>query len=214
MTHTKTLSTSHASKTLGERTLWSLSLDFAPGTMTSIVGPSGSGKTTLLNCLGLLDPLSSGSISYGDRQIQDSGAAEQRRLRRESFGYLFQNYALVEQWSVQRNLLLPLRRLPVSSREREARIAKALRKVGLRGREKSPVHSLSGGEQQRVALARLTLHEPDVVFVDEPTASLDDANADLVLAHLMALAEGGATVIVSTHDPRFQEISHATVELG
>jgi putative ABC transport system ATP-binding protein len=202
-------------KQIGDRTLWKeVSHTFDPGSFTCLTGPSGCGKTTLLNCLGLLEPLTSGTITYGGARIDNASARRVRGLRRESFGYLFQNFALVEQWTVYENLQVPLRAARTPKARHGELIGQALESVGLTGRAEAAVHTLSGGEQQRVALARLQLHEPSVVLVDEPTASLDDQNTRMVLERLQHLADGGAVVIVSTHDPAVRDAAMHDVDLS
>ncbi len=202
------------SKTVEGRTLWAgLSLRLAPGSTTALVGPSGAGKTTLLNCLGLLEPVSSGALRYAGVDVTGARGARRRRLFRESFGFMFQGFGLVEQWSVLDNLVVPLHGSRISRRERDGQAERALDVVGLGGRGDDRVHVLSGGEQQRLAFARLLLHRPEVVFVDEPTASLDPANGEALLALLSVVADGGAIIVISTHDPLVRERVDATIDL-
>jgi putative ABC transport system ATP-binding protein len=178
-------------KSFGPDPLWSgLSFRVDRGEMLALTGPSGAGKSTLLNCLGLLERVDSGAIQVGGRSITNLRAAGRRRFRRDTVGYLFQNYALIENASVDANLAVAGRR--------EA-FASALRAVGLDGRGPEPVHRLSGGEQQRVAVARLLVRKPAVILADEPTAALDTDNTDLVLTLLRELADGGCAVVVATH---------------
>jgi len=178
-------------KAFGPNPLWSgLSFSVERGEMLALTGPSGAGKSTLLNCLGLLERVDSGTIRVGGRSVTNLQAAGRRRFRRDTLGYLFQNYALIENASVDANLAVAGRR--------EA-FAAALRAVGLEGRGPEPVYQLSGGEQQRLAVARLLVKKPTVVLADEPTAALDTDNTDLVLTLLRELAEGGCTVVVATH---------------
>jgi putative ABC transport system ATP-binding protein len=178
-------------KSYGPSPLWSgLSFSVERGEMLALTGPSGAGKSTLLNCLGLLERLDSGTIRVGGRSITDLRAGDRRRFRRDVLGYLFQNYALIENATVDDNLAVAGRR--------EA-FASALQTVGLAGRGREPVRRLSGGEQQRVAVARLLVKKPTVVLADEPTAALDTGNADLVLGLLRELASGGCAVVVATH---------------
>lgn len=210
--HAEILSTASLSKSFDGRALWTdLDLEFAPGTMTSLVGPSGCGKTTLLNCLGLLEAPTSGSIEYGGQQLSLSN---RRRLYRETFGFLFQNNGLVDQDSVRSNLCMSPTVGRMSRKDRALTISSALDRVGLAGRESDPVFRLSGGEQQRVALARLILHDSRVIFVDEPTASLDEANSFHVIDVLRGIAAAGGTVIAATHDPLFVQECDRTVSVG
>ena len=200
-------------KQIDNKTLWSgLDVTFLPGTITALVGPSGAGKTTLLNCLGLLEPLTEGTLTYNGVPLSSRGR-QRRSLYRKSFGFMFQNFGLIEQWDVFDNLSVPLRAGRVPKRERNRRIEDALALVELSGRQNDPVHVLSGGEQQRVAFARLVLHQPEVVFVDEPTASLDALNGDHIIDLLRKLTAAGAIVIVSTHDSHVRDRADSILEL-
>lgn len=167
-----------------------LSFTVEQGEMLALTGPSGAGKSTLLNCLGLLERVDSGTIRVGDQTITNLRAGGQRRFRSDTLGYLFQNYALIENATVDANLAIAGRR--------EA-FAPALQAVGLAGRGQDPVYRLSGGEQQRLAVARLLVKKPTVVLADEPTAALDTDNTDLVLTLLRRLAEDGCAVVIATH---------------
>ncbi|UZN02502.1 ABC transporter ATP-binding protein [Cellulomonas sp. S1-8] len=185
-------------KSFGQRTLWrDLSFTASAGDLVALTGASGSGKSTLLNCLGLLEAATSGRIEVEGRDITRLRAGGARRFRRDSVGYLFQSYALVENASVRANL-----EIAVGGRRRASRPAleEALDQVGLGGRGREPVYRLSGGEQQRVALARLLVRQPRVVLADEPTGSLDADNGRMVVESLRDLAKGGCAVVVATHD--------------
>ncbi|MFB8763445.1 ABC transporter ATP-binding protein [Nocardiopsis alba] len=182
-------------KSFGARTLWKdLDLSVEPGRMLALVGASGSGKTTLLNCMGLLERPSGGSIRFRDTDVTRLGPGGQRRFRRDHLGYLFQNYALIENATVKANLDVAARRGDRSD------TADALERVGLGGREKEKVHHLSGGEQQRVALARLIVKRPSLVLADEPTGALDHANGAMVVDVLRRMSREGRAVVIATHD--------------
>ncbi|MFI5783517.1 ABC transporter ATP-binding protein [Nocardia sp. NPDC051570] len=176
------------------------------GQLATISGPSGSGKTTLLNCLALLDRPTEGRILHDRTDMTALGRRGSRRYRRDNIGYLFQHYALIEDATIADNLRLAL----TTRGDRSARYHEALDRVGLAGREKDRVYQLSGGEQQRVALAQLLLKNPPILLADEPTAALDNANADMVIDTLRKLATAGATVIVATHNDRIR--THADIE--
>lgn len=209
------LTTTALTKRFGDRRLWAdVDLKFDAGSLTALIGPSGSGKSTLLNCLGLLEEPSSGSIEAEGVDLTSLGMGGRRRFRRDKLGYLFQNYALIENATVGQNLDVALRARRVrGTRAREARIA-ALERVGLAGREGDRVSRLSGGEQQRVALARLMVKEPVLVLADEPTGALDSDNADVVVATLRELARDGACVVIATHDDRVRDQCDETVSVA
>lgn len=198
-------------KSFGPRTLWhGLSFTAAAGDLVAVTGASGSGKSTLLNCLGLLEPVTSGRIEIAGRDVTHLRGGAARRLRRDTLGYLFQSYALVENASALANL-----EIAVGGRRRASRavLEDALAHVGLGGRGGEPVYRLSGGEQQRVALARLVARRPRVVLADEPTGSLDAANGRMVVESLRELAAGGCAVVVATHDPQVAAACTAVVAL-
>ncbi|WP_159944647.1 MULTISPECIES: ATP-binding cassette domain-containing protein [unclassified Nocardiopsis] len=189
------LTVENLSKSFGPRTLWeNLDLTVEAGRMLALVGASGSGKTTLLNCMGLLERPSGGRILFEGTDVTRLGPGRQRRFRRDKLGYLFQNYALIENATIRANLNVARRR---STRPDYAR---TLERVGLAGREKDKAHFLSGGEQQRVALARLMVKEPRLVLADEPTGALDAANGGMVIGALREMAHEGCAVVIATHN--------------
>ena len=197
----KTLAVRGLTKRMGERVLWSgLNLEFLPGQMTALTGRSGCGKTTLLNVLGLLERPTGGVITYGAHNLIDGSPRTRRLMHRNVMGFMFQNYALVEQWTVARNLQLALRCVGVAASERRRLIRRALHVVHLDGYDKRLVYTLSGGEQQRVAIARIVIRSPRIVLADEPTAALDADNRAGVMHHLRRFADDGAIVIYTTHN--------------
>lgn len=187
------ITTENLTKSFGERHLWrDLALTLHGGRMLALVGVSGSGKTTLLNCLGLLEPPTDGRIVFQGRDLANAGPGRRRRFRRDHLGYLFQDYALIDNATVRANL-------DVARKTDAADRAAALERVGLDGREKEIVHRLSGGEQQRVALARLMVKKPSVVLADEPTGALDEANTAMVMDVLGEMGQHGCAVVIATH---------------
>ncbi|MFG2545796.1 ABC transporter ATP-binding protein [Streptomyces sp. NPDC048594] len=193
-------------KTFGSRTLWSdVTVDIDRGRMLALAGLSGSGKSTLLNCLGLLDRPTAGAILHDGADITRFGRQEARRFRRDVLGYLFQNYALIDNATVADNLEVARARRRGRRSHTGVGVAGALDRVGLAGREREKVHRLSGGEQQRVALARLMVKEPSLVLADEPTGALDHANADVVIDVLREMSDAGCAVVIATHDDRVRD---------
>ncbi|UJW56146.1 ATP-binding cassette domain-containing protein [Bacillus sp. A116_S68] len=184
-------------KTFGERALFTdFNLSVPEGAFLAITGESGTGKTTLLNMLSLLEKPDNGDITI-DSKINPS-KREIMLLRRHTIGYLFQNYALIPNETVEKNIALALR----YQKERAWKdvIAETLERVGLKGFEKKKVYTLSGGEQQRVAFARMIAKDCRYIFADEPTGNLDSKNADHIFSLLEETHRQGKTVLLVTHD--------------
>src|SRR5690625_857091 len=196
-------------KSFGSLTLWEdLDLTVEAGRMLALVGASGAGKTTLLNCMGLLETPTEGQVLFEGTDLTRLGPGARRRLRRDHLGYLFQNYALIENATVRDNLDVARRR------GRGGDPAQALERVGLGGREKESVHHLSGGEQQRVALARLLVKQPSLVLADEPTGALDRDNGTMVVEHLRKMSRDGCPVVVATHNDRVRDACDTVFDVG
>lgn len=201
-------------KSMGTRTLWSnLNLHCHPGELIALTGESGCGKTTLLNILGLLERPSTGTITYGDQTLTNCSPRVVRLMHRNVMGFMFQNYALVEQWTVKRNLLLALRSIGAPLRSRNAIIRKALRQVHMERYANRLVYTLSGGEQQRIAIARLLIRSPHIVLADEPTAALDIDNRSMVMGHLRSFADAGSIVIYTTHNQEDADAADQVITL-
>jgi putative ABC transport system ATP-binding protein len=202
------------SKRFGARTLWhDLKFSVGQGEMLALVGPSGSGKSTLLNCMGLLDRPTAGAVHYVGKDITRFSRREARLFRRDVLGYLFQHYALIENATLEENLdVVAKPRHPVPGRP-GVTITEALDRVGLGGRKGEQVHCLSGGEQQRVAVARLLVQQPALVLADEPTAALDSANAAMVLGMLREMSSAGCAVVIATHDDAVRDACDAVFDV-
>ena len=189
----------------GKRTVHALrgvSLNAARGEMVALMGPSGCGKSTLLNIIGGLDRASEGSVIVdgADLSILDDNTLS--RLRREKIGFIFQFFNLLPTLTAQENVALPLHLARIRRDEAAARSAELLRTVGLEDRLDHLPDELSGGEQQRVAMARALALRPPVILADEPTGNLDSKTGEEVLLLLKKLqAQFGVTVIMVTHDP-------------
>jgi putative ABC transport system ATP-binding protein len=184
----------------GQQVLHDESVCAKPGRTLALVGPSGSGKTTLLNVLSLLRRVDGGTVLVGG---QDATAWDDRRRRRfwqEHAAFVFQDYGLIDEESVAYNVALSKLPLFAQRASRIAGVRDALERVGLDGRSAHKVSTLSGGEKQRVGLARAMFRSADVIFADEPTASLDRSNRSLVTNFLLEEAARGVAVIVATHD--------------
>ncbi|MFR0568204.1 ABC transporter ATP-binding protein [Bifidobacterium apri] len=200
-------------KTFGKRTLWQgLGFDLHAGDMVALVGPSGCGKSTLLNCLGLLERPSSGTLLIDGSDVASMNERAKRLFRKNRLGYLFQDYALIDNANVMDNLSVAWGGLPRNRRVAAAH--EALEYVGLPGRDADVVYRMSGGEQQRVALARLMVKRPGLVLADEPTGALDKANAHMVVDGLRHMASQGATVVIATHSDAVAQACDRTIDLS
>lgn len=179
-----------------------LDLDIARGSFVSLMGPSGSGKTTLLNLLAGIDSATRGTLAIGPREISAMTRDQLAAWRAREVGIIFQSYNLVPVLTAFENIELPLLLQPLSRREREARVLRALETVGLSDRAGHYPRQLSGGQEQRVAIARAIVADPPLLLADEPTGDLDRTSADMVLDLLERLrTERGATIVMVTHDP-------------
>ena len=171
------------------------------GEFVSVVGPSGAGKSTLLNIIGMLEKPDSGSIEIDGIKNPTFNSHKGTLLMRNTISYLFQNYGLIDNESVLYNLKTATKFLKLSALEEKQKILDSLDTVGLSDFENKKVYQLSGGEQQRVALAKLILKPSKIILADEPTGSLDSKNRDDVLSILKNLNKNGKTIIMVTHDP-------------
>ena len=170
------------------------------GFMTAIIGKSGSGKSTLLNMIGLLDLDYQGEILYDNINIKNLKENKQTEFIRNNINYLFQNYALIDNETVEQNLLLTLAYEKISKKEKLNKINTVLTKVGLDNFNDKKIYTLSGGEQQRIALARTIIKKGNIILADEPTGNLDEENKNQVLNILKELKKLGKTIIIVTHD--------------
>ncbi len=172
------------------------------GSFVVVEGPSGSGKTTLLGLLAGLEPPDSGQVRVLGHALWSLTAVERARLRQRGIGIVFQSFGLVASLSAGENVALPLALAGVREGERTTRVRGALEEVGLGGSHQARIDELSGGERQRVGVARALVIEPAVILADEPTGSLDEGNAGMVLSLLIQRGRArGASLLLVTHDP-------------
>ena len=191
-----------------------LDLDIPRGQFLALMGPSGSGKSTLLNLIGGLDRPSSGSVEIDGLPIDSLGDAALARWRAGNVGFIFQLYNLMPVLTAERNVELPLLLTRLDANERAIRVAAALRLVGLSDRARHRPAELSGGQEQRVGIARAIVTNPKLLLCDEPTGDLDRRSGDEVLDLLAALnAQQGKTIVMVTHDPRAAARAHRILHL-
>ena len=192
-----------------------LDLQVRRGEFLALTGPSGSGKTTVLNLIGALDVPTSGRVLLEHQDLAALSRAQQSRLRRDRIGFVFQSYNLIPVLTAFENAELVLRLQGVAEDERTRRVRQLLVDVGLGGMEDRRPNEMSGGQQQRVAIARAIASAPAVILADEPTANVDSATADMLLALMERLnRERGATFIFSTHDPRVMARARRIVRMS
>lgn len=187
-------------------------LEIKKNSFTIISGTSGSGKSTLLNIIGLLDTKDNGNIYLFEEKNVHPFSKKAEYLLREKIGYLFQNFALVDNETVEYNLRIALEN--VRDKNKEELISNVLKQVGLKGYEKKMVYKCSGGEQQRIAIARLLLKPCELVLADEPTGSLDYDNKMLVVSLLEKMHKEGKTILIVTHDEELMEIGDNHIKLN
>ena len=188
-------------------------LTIDPGEYVCIAGPSGCGKSTLLSIIGLLDSPTTGNYWLNGEPVPALTQSERVRIRNREIGFIFQNFNLIGDLTVFQNVELPLTYRGMRDTERRERVQESLEKVGMAHRAKHFPNQLSGGEQQRAAVARAIAGKPLVLLADEPTGNLDSRNGDAVMGLLDELHKEGATICMVTHDPRFARHAARTVHL-
>jgi putative ABC transport system ATP-binding protein len=200
----------------GERidVLAGVNLDVPTGDFLALMGPSGSGKTTLLNLMGGLDAPSGGEVEVDNVRISTLNGGQLSRWRSRHIGFVFQLYNLLPVLTAERNVELPLLLTSLSKADRRRRVAVALRVVGLADRARHYPRQLSGGQEQRVGIARAIVTDPTLLLCDEPTGDLDRKAGDEILDLLQALnRDHGKTIVMVTHDPRAAERARRTLHL-
>jgi putative ABC transport system ATP-binding protein len=194
--------------------LENLRLNVAAGEFVALMGPSGSGKTTLLHLIAGIDRATRGTVKVAGQDLGKLSGTKLANWRARHVGLIFQSYNLISMLSAQQNVELPLMLTRLTKKERQRQVQLALSLVGLEERANHRPAQLSGGQEQRVAVARAIVTDPDVLLCDEPTGNLDRESADDVLNILSRLnREQGKTVVMVTHDPRAADHAHSTLHL-
>ncbi|MDR2629712.1 MAG: ABC transporter ATP-binding protein [Spirochaetaceae bacterium] len=192
------------------KALQNIDLSVKQGEWLAIMGPSGSGKTTMMNIIGCMDKPSYGSVFLDGRNISEESARNLTTLRREKIGLIFQQFHLVNYLTALENVMVAQY---YHSMPDEKEALEALERVGLANRAKHLPSQLSGGEQQRVCIARALINYPMLILADEPTGNLDETNENIVIDIFKQLHREGSTIIVVTHDPEVAEDAERTVVL-
>ena len=176
-----------------------VNIEVEDGEFIAIMGPSGCGKSTLLNILGLLDSPTEGKYWLNNEEVGHLKERERTAYRKGRIGFVFQNFNLIDELTVEENVDLQLKYLGVGKAERKERVLEILRKVKLSHRAKHYPHQISGGQQQRVAIARAVVGKPSIILADEPTGNLDSKNGMEVMQLLSELNDEGTTIVMVTH---------------
>jgi len=195
------------------RALDQVTLAIPRGSFTVLRGPSGSGKTTLLALLGALERPTSGQVVFDGRELSRCWGVELARMRRR-MGFVFQNFSLIPSLPVWENITYPLIPRGVRSATRRDLASSLLSRLGLLDKLTARPQELSGGEQQRVAVARALAGKPDVLLADEPTSNLDPAAAGALIASFQEIHAEGKTIVVASHDPQFAALATEVHELA
>jgi len=191
-----------------------IDLQIKPGEFVAVMGRSGAGKSTLLYQLSLLDEPSEGEVRLIGQDVTKLSAKEATAFRLEHLGYVFQDYALIPELTAAENASLPSLMQGISRSESLKRAKQALKEVELSGKENSLPSMLSGGEKQRVSIARAIAHQPEILFADEPTANLDAKTADKVMEMFKKLHENGQTIIMVTHEEDYDSLFDRILKLN
>jgi putative ABC transport system ATP-binding protein len=192
----------HSTGKIEVQALRGLNLDVSSGELVAIIGPSGSGKTTLLNIIGGLDKATAGTVKVGDKTVTSLSVSQLVDYRRKTVGHIFQNLNLIPTLTARENVELSMVAAAASRSKRKKRVQELLGTVGLLNRADHKPEELSGGEQQRIAMAAALANDPPVLLADEPTGELDTQNAKIVVEYLVKInRELGKTILMVTHDP-------------
>jgi putative ABC transport system ATP-binding protein len=194
--------------------LRAIDLKIAAGEFVAVMGPSGCGKSTLLNIVGMIDRPSSGEYWFGDRNIAGWSEAQLSDLRKDTVGFVFQSFNLVDELNVFENVEIALMyHRDISARDRKSRVQAALERMKMGHRARHRPQQLSGGQQQRTAIARAVVSRPKLILADEPTGNLDSATGEEVMQLLTELNGEGTTVVMVTHSRQHAEYAHRIINL-
>jgi putative ABC transport system ATP-binding protein len=215
MSKTNILTGTNLSKTYGDlKVVKDVSVSVGDGEFVALVGKSGCGKTTLLSLLSGLERPTGGRVMLSGKEITDASEDELALFRREHVGFIFQSFNLIPTLSAWENVALPLFPIPMADAERRNRATQLLEKMELGHRTEHLPAALSGGEKQRVAIARSLINNPGIVFADEPTGNLDTATGDAIMSILNRLhREQGMTMLMVTHEPELAKTADRVIRM-
>lgn len=209
----RNLSKVYQSKSVNFKALDNISFDVNEGELLSITGKSGSGKSTLLHIMGGLDSCYNGCISLNGNEYKNINKKQMAAIRNKEFGFIFQNFYLEPNYSVYRNVEIPLLLCGDTGKKNKKIIEDMLYRMDLSEKIYNKAKTLSGGEQQRVCIARALINNPKIIFADEPCGNLDTKNSKTIMEILFTFKEKGKTVIIVTHDIKAAEQSDRIIEL-
>jgi putative ABC transport system ATP-binding protein len=183
------------------------------GEFVAVMGPSGCGKSTLLNVIGMLDRPSEGEYFFMGEDVAGYAEGKLSTIRKQNIGFIFQNFNLIDELSVQENIELALLYHDISAKQRKLRVDEVMDKVGIAHRAKHRPSQLSGGQQQRVAVARAVVGNQSLILADEPTGNLDSVNGQEVMEMLQGLNDEGTTIVMVTHSSAHADYARRTINL-
>ena len=190
-----------------------ISLDVAEGDFVSIVGPSGSGKSTLMNIIGMLDTADEGTYLFDGQDVTQLEDDEQTLLRNQCIGFVFQSFHLLPRLTAEENVMVPLLYRGVSEKEAKDKADQLLQRLGLGERKTHLPSQMSGGQQQRAAIARALVGDPKLILADEPTGALDQNTGREIMKLMKELNEGGQTIVLITHDMTIAQAAKRIVRI-
>ncbi len=201
------------SKSFGRKNIISnFNLTIDEGDFILLYGKSGCGKSTLLNLIGSLEKVDSGTVEYKFDKVYNT-QKDYMKIRKDYVSYVFQNFALLQSQTVQENLMFALKETKLTKSEKSLKVNEELSKIGMVDRADSYVYELSGGEQQRIAVARAILKSHKVILADEPTGNLDEINSKIIMDYLRELNSNKETIILVSHDDKFKEYANKIIYL-
>jgi putative ABC transport system ATP-binding protein len=210
----KNLTKTYTTKDIETPVLRGIDLDVKEGEFLAIMGKSGAGKSTLMYQIGLLDHPTSGEIVLNDTNTEQMSTEERTQMRLSELGYVFQDYALIPELTAAENVMIPLLMKGLSKVEAREVAKNMLERIGLLSRIDNKPSQLSGGEQQRTAVARAIAHGPKILFADEPTANLDLENSARVIEIFKKLNSEGLTIVMVTHEDEYGALADRVIRLS
>ena len=209
----KNLSKTYRTDEVETVALNAVNVDIERGEFVAVMGPSGCGKSTLLNVIGMLDAPSGGEYLFMGEDVAGYGESKLSQIRKQNIGFIFQNFNLIDELSVEENIELALLYHNIKASERRERVQYVLDKVGIAHRARHRPSQLSGGQQQRVAVARAVVGNQSLILADEPTGNLDSVHGQEVMEMLQGLNEEGTTIVMVTHSSAHADYSRRTINL-